>query len=348
MYKTLLVFDSYELMSAVKRLHIWGMCSEFEIEDIVDNGAAAYRKMKEKHYDLVVTEIRITGLDGLQLLRAAKNEGLCSNIVLCSEFPDFNYARQGIILGACDYYVLPFEESLFFSMFSRIKNKNREEEAAGLYRTDEIAEFFEKQDKGIYKYVSDMLESVYSEDSDILRCDKKAKKICMAIANEIFSRYEWLDLYITSKELYSLDNISESSREAYKKKYNSFICGLFDEFCRLFPHTNSPKIRNIILYILNNPEDDIRLKSLADRFYTNSSYLSTVFGVQTGMRFVDYLTGVRLKRAAWLLKETNIRVTEIAERLDYKDIGYFSRLFKKEYGLTPSEYRQPEGYNYQI
>lgn len=104
----------------------------------------------------------------------------------------------------------------------------------------------------------------------------------------------------------------------------------------------------IILYILNNPESDLKQKTIASKLYMNSSYLSTVFATQTGMRFVDYITTVRLKRAGWLLKNTEMKITEIALRLDYKDVGYFSQLFKKQYGIVPSQYRLPDNYNYQI
>jgi AraC-like DNA-binding protein len=43
-----------------------------------------------------------------------------------------------------------------------------------------------------------------------------------------------------------------------------------------------------------------------------------------------------------------MKVAEVAARLDYKDIGYFSRVFKKQYGVTPTEYRIPDDYTYQI
>lgn len=77
MYKTLLVFDNYDLLEDIKNLSIWGDSSEFEITDVVNDGVSAYRKIRENRYDLVITEIRIMGMDGLQLLRNVKKEGIC-------------------------------------------------------------------------------------------------------------------------------------------------------------------------------------------------------------------------------------------------------------------------------
>lgn len=72
MYKTLLVFDNYDLLEDIKNLSIWGDSSEFEITNVVNDGVSAYRKIRENRYDLVITEIRIMGMDGLQLLRNVK------------------------------------------------------------------------------------------------------------------------------------------------------------------------------------------------------------------------------------------------------------------------------------
>lgn len=92
-------------------------------------------------------------------------------------------------------------------------------------------------------------------------------------------------------------------------------------------------MQDVILYILNNPESDLKQKTIASKLYMNSSYLSTVFATQTGMRFVDYITIVRLKRAGWLLKNTEMKITEIALRLDYKDVGYFRNFSKSNTAL---------------
>lgn len=348
MYKVLLVFDSYSLLEKIKNLCIWGDSSEFKIEDIANDGITAYRKMRKNRYDLVITEIRITGIDGLQLLRSAKKEGLCSHIVLCSDFVDFNYARQGIILGAFDYFVSPFDESLFFSMFNRIKNETFENEASGIYYAEEIEALFEKRDNNIYDYISNMLDKIYSEDKDLINADKRARQICKSVFDEVFSHNEWLDLYVVQQDFYSFDGINESNQTSYKNRYNKILCNLFDEFCNLCPDAKNTKIKEVILYILNNPENDLKQKSIASELYINSSYLSTVFMAQTEIRFVDYLNTVKLKRAAFLLKETNMKIIDIAARLDYKDIGYFSRLFKNKFNITPSEYRLPDEYDYQI
>lgn len=61
---------------------------------------------------------------------------------------------------------------------------------------------------------------------------------------------------------------------------------------------------DILLYILNKPEGDLRQKTISEELYINRSYLSTVFAAQIGINFVDYINMVKMKRAAYLLKHT--------------------------------------------
>ena len=77
------------------------------------------------------------------------------------------------------------------------------------------------------------------------------------------------------------------------------IMTLFSEFCELYPAHNE-QLECVINEILNYPESDLRQKTLSANLHINSSYLSTVFLAQTGIRFVDYVNIVKLKRAASL------------------------------------------------
>jgi YesN/AraC family two-component response regulator len=72
----------------------------------------------------------------------------------------------------------------------------------------------------------------------------------------------------------------------------------------------------------------------------HSVTLSRIFKQQTGMNFVKYVVRCRLKRAQHLLLKTDKKIDEISEEIGYIDYRYFRNLFKKEFGLTPSEYRK--------
>lgn len=71
------------------------------------------------------------------------------------------------------------------------------------------------------------------------------------------------------------------------------------------------------------------------------SYLSKAFKEGTGMNFSDYVLGKKIGKAAELLIESRkAEVSEIAEKLGYLNLSYFSKLFKERYGMTPVQYRK--------
>lgn len=348
MYKVMLAFDNGEILEEVKNLHIWGELSEFEIVSVVRDGRSAYKEMKNQRFDLVILDIYITGTDSLQLLRKSKSEKLCDHIALCSEFSNFDYARHGIILGAFDYLVKPFDKNQFYSMFSRIKNENYISDASEELYSEEILCFFEKHDHRVYEYISDIFNKIYNNDNGVLIADRIIQHIFKTVIDEVFKCYEWLDLYISQEDFYLPNVIDENDSNSYKRHYRDKLCELFEEYTALFPNIHNEKLEEVILYILFNPESDLKLKTIADDLHINSSYLSTVFSAHTDIRFVDYLTTVKMKRAGWLLKKTELKVSEIASRLYYKDVRYFSKLFKKQFGVTPSEYHVPNDCDFNI
>lgn len=84
----------------------------------------------------------------------------------------------------------------------------------------------------------------------------------------------------------------------------------------------------------------LTLSSLCAAIGVSSSYFSSIFKSHTGKTFVEHLTGIRLDRAKHLLKSTDLRSYEVAERVGYHDQHYFCTIFKKATGRSPMEFRR--------
>ena len=102
------------------------------------------------------------------------------------------------------------------------------------------------------------------------------------------------------------------------------------------------------LYMSQNfTNANLMLQDVAKAVNMSNSRFSTVFSQQTGQTFTEYLIYLRLSKAKELLKTTGIKSSQIARDVGYNDAHYFSYIFKKNTGLTPSDYRsqyqnQPE------
>jgi YesN/AraC family two-component response regulator len=87
----------------------------------------------------------------------------------------------------------------------------------------------------------------------------------------------------------------------------------------------------------------ITVEEIAGKFYLNKNYLRTVFVNHIGISPKQYLQKVRMERSAFLLTTTNEDISLIANSVGYEDPLLFSKMFKRYYGISPSEYRRKTG-----
>ena len=98
-------------------------------------------------------------------------------------------------------------------------------------------------------------------------------------------------------------------------------------------------IRQCMEYIEHHFQEPLERDLLASKVSLSSSYFSIMFKKYAGCSPVQFITGVRLKRAMKLLKETDKPISAIALEVGFRDPLYFSKVFTREVGLTPKQYR---------
>jgi two-component system response regulator YesN len=107
-----------------------------------------------------------------------------------------------------------------------------------------------------------------------------------------------------------------------------------------FKHKNiSLKVRGIMDYVEKHYAEPITLYDVSESIYISTYYASRIFKQETGKNFVDYLNEVRIEKAKEFLCDVQYKIYEVADLIGVQDAHYFSKIFKKHTGLTPSEYR---------
>jgi len=114
-----------------------------------------------------------------------------------------------------------------------------------------------------------------------------------------------------------------------------FIVQAFD----LAQVKHSDIVFKITNYIKKNCSEKLSLESLAKEVYLSKSYLSSVFKQETKMSLTAYITKVRVEKSKRMLIEENIGLAAIAGKCGFKDQSYFTKVFKKETGISPKRYR---------
>ena len=345
MYDVMLAVKSELLLQELNHLHIWGDSTGFQIREITRDFEHLIDKLKKAKYHLVLLEA-LPDNHVISLLRIIKKENLCQAIAVVSEYADFKTVRKSFLLGVDDYFVTPLEISQFITLFSKIENAEHGRIAAEICQKEELLNLFEHVDFSIKERLDELFYRTFSEFRDTVETFAYLKRIIDSVVSDLFEKYEWLEYYFGKDDYLSVNYNTTEYEEKIKMTLEDFY-SFFVEFSELYP-AHGEGLEDILLYILNRPEGDLKQKTISEELYINRSYLSTVFTAQIGINFVDYVNTVKMKRAAYLLKHTKMKIIDIAGVLDYKDMGYFLKRFKAKYGVTPSQYRIPETYEFQI
>jgi len=99
-------------------------------------------------------------------------------------------------------------------------------------------------------------------------------------------------------------------------------------------------VEKALAYMEENIHRTITLKEVADHVYLNPNYFSALFREHMDINFSEYLTLKRLELAKKKLVDTNDSITSISEKVGYQTAKYFTQLFKKYEGMTPTHYRK--------
>lgn len=151
----------------------------------------------------------------------------------------------------------------------------------------------------------------------------------------------------------------------FEETYNSFAMGYIKEylsyssmclytflstfiFQEQFRHIGAPNHKElsfsmrVIYYLQEHVETNLTLQDLADYFKYSESHFSTLFQKETGTSPINYFIRLKIQKACQYIELTDMKLNEIAMRLGFDEQAYFSRVFTKVMGMSPSAYRKKE------
>lgn len=247
MMKVVIVEDEELVRRGIVMAVDWGKMDCVVVGDAGD-GLQGLELIRSCQPDLVITDIRMPRLDGLDMIAQLRREGCTAQFILLTAYGDFSYAQSAIKLGVQDYLLKPFEDS-------------------------ELEMAVEKAGRNVIEQLT--------------------------------------------REGQAIPQLRELSRGS-KSKY----------------------VEEAIAYIEQNyAQPEISLGMVAQFLGLSEGHLSRIFKKEANCTFMTLLTNCRMHKAMELLKDCRFKVYEVAEQVGYNDTAYFSSLFKKLVGVTPSEYQ---------
>jgi two-component system response regulator YesN len=232
------------------------------------SGSAALELCAATRPAIVVTDIRMPGIDGVVLMREVREVSPDSLVVVVSGYDEFDYAREALRYGAVGYLLKPVEESeLRDVLASAVATIEKRELSRNRYRTARA----------------------------------EVRRLRSVIIRDGAARDEGPE-----------------------------------PPCRTLAERAKAVIRGDLTV-------QRTLASIAEELGVSERHLSATFKAETGIGLSRFSTAVRVERAKELLAEPSLKVVDIAAMLGYADPHYFSRVFKKEVGVSPESFRSEEG-----
>lgn len=337
MYKILIVDDKEIFCRSLMRLpYFRDNPGRFTVAAVADNGIDALRILRSTSIDITLTDIRMPLMNGIELLRTIQKEGLCPYTVIMSEYARFSYAREALIAGAFDYLVKPIDENMIETVLNAAYEKLNQQNGAGDIPEELVACIMNGDSEQLEEKLRSCEKVLLGMPSDSLAVRTVIENLS-ALQAAVEEKYAYINLYLPSNEmLLSRFDIQTRQQAA---DILALSARLAQRVVRgLRTSSDHPMIQTVWYYVISHIEESCRLQELADRFYINKNYLSTLFRKETGTYYKDFLLRFRTERAKLLLAFTDMKVYQIAEQLLFSDVDYFSKSFKSRTGISPSDY----------
>ncbi len=356
MYTILLVDDDAVIRFIYTRYTIWEKCG-FHIKAMVNNGKEALEQLETTTFDLIITDIKMPIINGLELLELIRAREYQVPVILASTYNEFEYAQQGLRLGATDYILKPIYETTLEPILTKVKESldkqalllqreqltsSKIEEGLSIYMpledTQQLIEFFTT----LNPQLNQQLELCYHKAIKLFGLGSiKMILFLEYIINKLWDGFyipfNWLKLIEPAPPKQSLHEFSSHELE---HKFYEIIFSMQQLIIKYHLSHQNSVIHLACSYLAENLTKLPSMQDVADALGLNKDYFGKLFKQQTGIYFNDYVQKLKMEYAKTLLLTRNHKIYEISELLGYRSTDYFCKLFKNYTGATPIHYKK--------
>jgi len=375
MYKVLFAEDELLVRLGLQNSIPWSKY-EMEVAALADNGMEAYRLFEEIHPDILITDLRMEGMDGLELVKRVREIDKECAIVVISCLNDFETLRK-LIPYNINAYVL--KASISIDEVCNVLEQTKEYLISIGRTAKKVIPDLEKPEDIISKYLLGDAVISLEDDFEIFEHlllfslgeenKDKINKLAMDFIYELVNRQIPGEMLVSlkDKEFCVFYRSTEKKMDERIKRINNSIGdflgvrfkithssrrkaeNLKDWFDRAYVQQyeinideNSGKalIQKSIEYMQEHFRESLTLTDISRTIGLSVSYFSYLFKQETGKNYIEYLNEIRLLATMKDLMNTDEKVVVVAQKNGFQNLEYFSRYFKKQTGESPARWRK--------
>lgn len=369
MTKLLIAEDDQNIRLALRRIIPW-QDNEITLCTDATNGRQVLEIVQKEHPDILLLDIQMPFLDGIQVAKILSEQHFEGEIIILSGHDEFAYAQAAIKYGVFEYLLKPCRPNDILECVLKCRDRIASSEKQKLlWRGMEQKYYLETEQQFKSRILSEEKEDLFAPPDhtkrDLLEFirtgEAEQAEYCIqtlfrylsgalytkqAILNYLFTLFlPVVDLRaeheLLSDEILRCRDFRYLAQFQRLKEVQDLLQKLSRETAELCRSQfgGSLVIREALLYIKAHYNEDIELKKISDAIHITPAYLSVLFKKHVGMNYLDYLNRYRIDRASEDLAHSKKKIYQIARENGFKDEKYFSNVFKKIAGLSPSEYR---------
>ncbi len=401
MHKLVIVDDEYLVRLGIRETIDWA-ANGIEVIGDASNGKQGYEMIKELNPDLVITDIKMPIMNGVDLVKTLHKEGFNGEIVVLSGYKDFEYAKETFENGIFSYVVKPIDNDELLEVVLRavakLEQKIKDRTLTSKVQTELPtlqSEFMKKLLSSNSFVGSDIPSELLNHDislptngtmalisiEEMFKSKKSELNIYINLLKEALSKekialvdFDFQDSIVIFLNSNDIEKISLICRDTFipfeQKTLTALTIGLTLysslEYIQKTYESCLKLVQSKLLFHLNTVEmelDDqtsyrhrqsisqfysiiaekystqLTVRSVSDEMNVSESYLMHLLKDNLGKTFNEILTGYRIGIAKRLLLSGKYRINEVSDKVGYIDVKYFSQVFKKIVGVTPSDYQ---------
>lgn len=331
-------------------------CTKMRIVGQAQNGQKALELLQRLPCDILLADIAMPGMDGITLADKVKTAYPEIVTLFLTGFDSFGYAQASVKCQVFDYILKPVEPSQLAQALERAAEESLRRRTQKS-RSDLMKIHLSGRMSRLYSIVMghEIIIALKALDRQAVQqiADLVAQSIAQAAPGKMPEQRQmacWAlrTLYSLYPELHSPGEEELRQRigccetqEEIERAIRSELLQNQEQLRR--EHSRNTTLNRIKHFITQHYREELCLQRLSDEFGLSTAYISELFSSLSHQNYLDFLQEVRINVAFDLLKNTNLKIYEVASRVGYQDANYFVRAFKREVGMTPKEFREKLG-----